>query len=171
MLSKPDITQQLLHEYLNYDKNTGVLTWRKKLGKKTVINTRAGSLVPTTGYRSITLWGKSYPEHHVAWCWYYGYWSTKQLDHIDHVRANNAINNLREVTIAENARNRVRRRNTKVEEAGIWFCKRRNRYISEITMAGKKVFQKTYLPDAVETAIAERKAKLTELGFHDNHGN
>ena len=170
MVNKADLTQTILREYLNYDEHTGILTWKKKPSKKAVLNTRAGSLVSTTGYRTLRLFERSYPEHHVVWCWYHGYWSDKQLDHIDHNRANNCIVNLREVTIAENARNRTRRRYTKVEEAGIWFCKRRQRYVSEITMDGRKVFQKTYLPDDIDVAISERKAKLIELGFHENHG-
>lgn len=168
MLTKDQITQQLLKEYLNYNEVTGVLTWIKKPSKSTVVNTRAGSLVSSTGYRSISLFGRSYPEHHIIWCWYYGKFPKLQIDHQDQVRDNNRIANLREVTQVENARNRSRRQNTKVNEAGIWFCRRRKRYIAEITMNQKKVFQQSF--EDVEDAIRARRAKLKELGFHANHG-
>ena len=170
-LTKAELTQAILHEYLAYDINTGFLTWVKKLSNKVNVNARAGSYNPTQGYRVLQLFGRSYPEHHVIWCWVNGHWPEHQIDHIDHNRANNAIANLREVTIAQNAQNRTARRNTVVREAGIWFCRKRQRYVSEITMHGEKVFQKTYQTKDIERAISERKQKLSELGFHANHGS
>lgn len=170
MLTKQQITQALLKEYLGYSEKTGELTWIKKPSKRANIGSRAGSLVPKSGYRSINLFGKSYAEHHVIWFWCKGVWA-EELDHINQVRGDNRIANLREVTHLENCQNRTRKRGTKVEEAGIWFCKRRLRYVSEITVKGKKVFQKLYSPDNIELAISERKAKLEELGFHSNHGS
>lgn len=169
MLNKEQVTQVLLKEYLNYNPTTGELTWIKKPSKRANIGQRAGSLIPKSGYRSINLFGRSYPEHHVVWCWYYGYWSKKFIDHIDHVRNNNRIQNLREVTALENAQNKRKLENTKVGEAGIWYNKRRHRYVAEITVKGKKVFQQSFVN--VEDAITARRAKLTELGFHVNHGN
>lgn len=170
-LSKEQLTQEILREYLAYNETTGMLTWSKKPNTKCNVNCRAGSFNKNTGYRNITLFGKGYPEHHVIWCWYHGYWPKHQIDHEDHNRTNNAIANLREVTVAQNARNRTRRIGTTVEEAGIWFCRKRKRYVAEITMNGKKVYQKTWKAEHIETAIQERKTKLIELGFHENHGS
>lgn len=168
MLNRSDITQALLKEYLDYDPKTGHLTWIKKPSKRSNINERAGSLIPKSGYRSITLFGKSYAEHHVVWFWNKGYWAT-MLDHEDQKRDNNKISNLKEVTAFENAQNRQRRKGTKVEEAGIWFNRKRQRYVAEITVHGKKVFQQTFVN--VEDAITARRAKLKELGFGINHGS
>lgn len=168
MLNKSDITQALLKEYLDYDPKTGYLTWLKKPSKRSNINERAGSLVPKTGYRSITLFGKSYAEHHIIWFWIHGHWAT-MLDHINQIRDDNRAVNLREVTVAENAQNRRRRVETKVNEAGIWYNKRRHRYVAEITVKGKKVFQRLFVD--VEDAITARRAKLKELGFGINHGS
>ena len=167
---KSEITQAILQEYIAYDINTGFLTWIKKISNKVNVNTRAGSYVPKNGYRVISLFGKAYPEHHVIWCWVYGYWPPNQIDHIDHNRANNALANLREVSIGENARNRTARKNTKVREHGIWYCRKRDRYISEITYEGKKVFQRTYPVRDIDRAIKERNEHLIKLGFHPNHG-
>lgn len=169
ILDKSDITQALVKEYLDYDPQTGELIWIKKPSKRANLRTRAGSLVSTTGYRSIALFGKSYPEHHVVWLWYHGYWPKQQLDHIDHIRNNNRISNLREVTVGENARNRTRRQNTRTDEAGIWFNRISKRYVAEITKDGKKVYQASFVD--IEDAITARKAKLIEHGFHANHGS
>lgn len=168
MLTKAQVTQALLKEYLDYNPNTGILTWIKKPSKRANMGQRAGSLVPKSGYRSINFFGRSYPEHHVVWCWYYGEWSELFIDHIDHVRDNNRIHNLREVTALQNAQNKRKRENTHVNEAGIWYNKRRKRYVAEISVKGKKVFQQSFVD--VEDAIKARRAKLKELGFHSNHG-
>lgn len=163
------VDQTLLKEYLSYSPETGELTWIKKPAKKVYPNSRAGSLVSTTGYRSINFMGRSFREHHVVWCWYYGYWPAKQLDHINQIRSDNRIENLREVTIAENAQNRRKAANTKLNEAGIWYDKRLKQYVAEITQNRKKVYQKRFTD--IDEAIKARKAKLLELGFHNNHGN
>ena len=165
---KSDITQALLFEYLEYNSATGHLTWIKKPSKRANVNSRAGSLVPSTGYRSINIFSKSYPEHHIIWFMLYGYWAT-MIDHIDQKRDNNRKANLREVSVLENAQNRKRRVGTKVEEAGIWFNRKRQRYVAEVTVKGKKVFQQSFVN--VEDAINARRAKLKELGFGINHGS
>lgn len=166
MNTMPKPTQSELLEYLSYEPSTGHLTWIKKAGSSTVLRSRAGS-TSKSGYRRLTFKGKHYPEHHVIWCMAHGQFPEHQIDHEDQKRDNNIISNLREVTKAVNARNRTRRTNN-LDEAGIWYCSRRERYIAEITVNGKKVYQKSFIE--IEDAIAERKAKSLELGFHDNHG-
>ena len=45
--------------------------------------------------------------HHVVWMLVYGRWPT-QIDHLNGIKTDNRIGNLREVTAAENCENRVR---------------------------------------------------------------
>lgn len=163
------INQEYVKQYLDYNPNTGELTWIKKPSKKTVLGTRAGSLCSTSGYRRIRLNNKFYVEHRIIWLWVYGHFPKEHIDHINHVRDDNRLSNLREVTIAENARNRTKHQNTKVGEVGIWYCKRRKRYIAEIKLNQKKVYQRSF--KNVEEAIQARRAKALELGFHENHGD
>ena len=165
-MSKP--SQELLLEYLKYNPTNGHLTWVKKPSKKTVLNSRAGSDTKS-GYRTLFFQGKKYQEHHIVWCIVHGQFPTHQIDHIDQVRSNNIHTNLREVTQSENSRNRSRAKNTRLDEVGIWECKRRRKYVAEITVDGKKVYQRTF--DNIDDAIRERRAKALELGFHENHGN
>ena len=157
-----------LKEYLSYDKSTGLFTWIKKPSKKVVIGTQAGYL--NKGYTMIRYKSKDYPAHRLAYGFIHGELPPDDMviDHIDHNRQNNAIDNLRLVSNADNARNRVRRTG-RVDEAGIWYCRRRKRYIAEITLNQKKVYQKSFTD--IDEAINQRKAKLLELGFHPNHGD
>lgn len=163
---KVEITQAILHEYLAYDINTGFLTWIKKPNKKTCVGARAGSYIPKNGFRTISLFGKTYPEHHVIWCWVHGYWPKYRIYHKDQNHANNALANLQELTVGQCTLANSARKNAKGKKHGIWWCKKRERYISEIMYQRKKVFQRTYSNDQLDIAIKERNQKLIELGFH-----
>lgn len=167
--SKEDLTQELVAKVLKYDALLGTLLWISNLHSKRVIpNGRAGYL-KKSGYRGITLFGVTYLEHHLIWFIAHGFWPADQLDHINQVRDDNRIINLREVTKAENARNRSRNPNSKLGEHGIWFNQRTNKYVAEITLNGKKVYQKSF--DNIDEAIQDRRAESLKLGFHENHGS
>lgn len=158
-----------IKDYLSYNPDTGIFTWIKRPSKNIHIGTRAGNTSQTTGYRSITLHGRTYQEHRLAWFMYHGTMPTGQIDHINHIRDDNRIINLRDVSISENARNRSQQ-DSRLQERGIWYCKRRKRYIAEIRIKGKKVYQASFTD--IDEAIQQRQAKEKELGlFHYSHLN
>lgn len=169
-LRKEDLTPQLVRSVLKYDPDSGHLVWISKFHNKgIVLGSRAGSLVPSTGYRSITVFGRSYPEHILIWFHYYGVWPTGQVDHDDQIRDHNWIKNLRDLSFKENMRNKMARNDSITGHQGVWYNRRRNRYVAEITMDGKKVYQKSFVTAA--EAVEARRKKLTELGFSANHGS
>ncbi|MFB6349684.1 HNH endonuclease signature motif containing protein [Moraxella marmotae] len=163
-----DLTQQRLQQYLRYDEQSGEFTWIKRPSKNIHLHTRAGTLDKSSGYRSITLFGKRYLEHRLVWLYVHGEMPKHQIDHINQIRDDNRLSNLRHITKAENQRNKTRR-TSRLDEIGIWWCKRRKRYIAEISLNGKKVYQKSFTD--IDEAIKARKQKSLELGFHDNHGS
>lgn len=155
-----------LFEYLRYNETKGEFTWIKRPNKNIHLHTRAGTK-NSAGYRVISLFGKRYLEHRLAWFFVHGEMPKHEIDHINQIRDDNRISNLRQVTRSENQRNKTRK-DSRVDEVGIWWCRRRKRYIAEITLNGKKVYQKSFKD--IDEAIQQRKAKALELGFHDNHG-
>lgn len=155
-----------LFEYLRYNETKGEFTWIKRPNKNIHLHTRAGTK-NSAGYRVISLFGKRYLEHRLAWFYVHGEMPEHEIDHINQIRDDNRISNLRQVTRSENQRNKTRK-DSRVDEVGIWWCRRRKRYIAEITLNGKKVYQKSFTD--IDEAIQQRKAKALELGFHDNHG-
>ena len=168
--TKEELTQDLIAKVLKYDALSGTLIWISNLhSKRAIPNSRAGSLVKSTGYRNISLFGRTYLEHQLIWFICNGVWPSGQIDHINQIRDDNRIVNLRDVSKADNARNRSRNPNSKLGEHGIWYNMRTRKYVAEITLNGKKVYQKSF--DDVEQAITERRAKSLELGFHTNHGS
>ena len=165
--TKAELTQELLKVSLAYNPFSGEFVWISKKYSKTVKRGSIAGSVGKTGYRHIKLYGTKYLEHHLAWFYVYGVWPT-QIDHIDQDRSNNRIANLREVTVAENARNRGIPSNNVTGAQGVRWCNQKNKWKAEIRMDGKKVFQRVF--DNFDEAVEAREAKLLELGFHPNHG-
>ena len=96
---------KLIKELLNYNIITGVFTWKIKKSNK-----KAGSIagrVTNKGYVYITIDGKGYAAHRLAWLLV----TTKdphpyEVDHKDGDTGNNAFHNLRKATIQQNSSNR-----------------------------------------------------------------
>jgi hypothetical protein len=79
-----------------------------------------------------TRFHKMLKAHHYAWYWVYGNVDFEQIDHINGIRTDNRICNLRIVTNQQNTFNRL---NTK----GYTFDKRRKKYDAQIQFNGKKI--------------------------------
>jgi hypothetical protein len=100
-----DRTKEAFLDYLSYDPETGVITWRKPSGFNAKVGREAGFL-HRAGYRFISLFRVSYPAHRLAWFLHYGRWPQRWLDHIDGNKSNNRIRNLREADASQNSMNR-----------------------------------------------------------------
>jgi len=100
---------QEFNELLSYDKDDGLLRWRVGRGSR-----KAGVVVgglDRTGYVRLQTKGKSYFAHRVIWLLHTGQWPVGQVDHINRNRSDNRIANLRDVSVAENARNKKSNKN------------------------------------------------------------
>lgn len=89
---------------LSYDSETGIFTWIQPQSR--VLAGRRAGVAWKDGYRRITLNKKTYAEHRLAWLLHYGHWPSLDLDHINRMRDDNRIANLREATPMQNAQNR-----------------------------------------------------------------
>jgi hypothetical protein len=98
------ITQSELKDILHYDQDTGVFTWIKPV-RKTMINCIAGT-ISFEGYSVIKINKKIYRAHRLAWLYVYGEWPKSILDHINGIKNDNKIANLREATFQQNVFNR-----------------------------------------------------------------
>ena len=109
---RTDISVKFIRDTLDYNPETGVLSWKERKDRKVNWNHRwtgktAGHVHEVTGHIIIQIKGRSaYGAHRLAWVHYYGEWPKDQIDHIDGNRQNNRISNLRCATNSENNRNR-----------------------------------------------------------------
>lgn len=101
------LTQERLLKLLSYDGVSGEFTWiatnsvRAKAGKRA--GTKNGP-----GYRCIQIDGVIYSEHRLAWFYVHGEWP-KVVDHINGIRDDNRIINLRDAEFHGNAWNSSKR--------------------------------------------------------------
>lgn len=91
-----------------------------------------------------------------------------QVDHINHVRNDNRIGNLRNVSPTENGRNKDLCSDNKSGVNGVSWHKRDKRWRAHIVIARKQIHLGNFINK--EDAIAARFAADKEIGFHPNHG-
>jgi hypothetical protein len=101
--AKSTLSIERLREVLDYDPDTGVFLWRVALGRGKA-GAVAGVLSPK-GRRMIGIDQKNYTGARLAWFYVHGEWPRKQIDHINGVRNDNRIANLRDVTPSVNSEN------------------------------------------------------------------
>jgi hypothetical protein len=100
------LTAERLRELVHYCQDTGVFTPRVNRGSA---GGKAGNVAPS-GYRRLHVDGRLHLEHRLAWLYMTGQWPARHIDHINRCRSDNRFANLRDVTQAENNRNRAPRR-------------------------------------------------------------
>lgn len=100
------ITQARLNELLAYDAATGTFAWKRtRRGSKAQPGDVAGTL-KTRGDISISVDGRLYKAHRLAWFMMMGRWPKNDIDHADGDKTNNRITNLRDATRSQNNANR-----------------------------------------------------------------
>lgn len=103
-MKKPVPTRERVCEVLNYDHMTGVFTWRAK-NRRVFAGDIAGWVEMPSGHRRLGLDGWRYFEHQIAWLLMHNEWPCRDIDHINGVRADNRIANLRLATPSQNQAN------------------------------------------------------------------
>ncbi len=124
----------------------------------------AGSLVPN-GYKRLEFQGRSLALHRLIWLYVHGTWP-QTIDHIDGNRSNNKIDNLRDVSMLENSRNKAIPSNNKSGVIGIY--KEGIAWRAVIGIGDRTIGLGSFRN--IEEAIAVRKAAEERLGYHPNHG-
>lgn len=161
------ITQDQLKEQLHYNHETGIFTWIISKGRLCKVGNVAGSL-NKTGYINLIIDKKSYKAHRLAWLYTYGNNPTIEIDHINGIKSDNKILNLRSVSHVENMKNKPKYKNNKSGFTGVSWCKRLNKWQVDIAINGKTKYLGVFvnLSDAVKRRVDTEMA----LNFHTNHG-
>lgn len=100
-----------VNQLLEYDKATGQIRWREGVrgsNRGRMAGRRAGNVGSGGGYSLISIDGKLYASHRVAYLLGTGEWPRGHVDHINGKRQDNRLENLRDVSRAVNAQNRVK---------------------------------------------------------------
>ncbi len=165
------ITVDRLKELLKYDPETGLftkLTTNHRWKAGTVVGSRDNSKGSTAGYVKIFVDGKRYKAHRLAWLYMTGEWP-ENTDHMNHVRHDNRWCNLREVTHADNTKNRTMNKNNTSGFRGVSWHKRKEKWVVYINIPPAKRKTIGYF-DSMIDAVAARLRFESQCGYHANHG-
>ena len=152
------LNQKDLKDMYVYCSNSGVFTLAKDTPRKKK-GDKVGYLA--NGYLKTTIKGKHYHLSRLAWMYVYGVWPNNFIDHIDHDRKNNRIDNLRDVTALENNRNKGLKKDKAYGVSWDSVSNMWNVYINSSYDSSYECY-----PDAVN----RRKELERENSYHKNHG-
>ncbi len=159
------LNQKMLKEILDYNPDTGIFTW-KISSKKIKIGDIAGSK-HKSGYIRIFYKMKCYKAHRLAWIYTHGK-TPIEIDHINGIRSDNRIINLRNATKLDNRKNKgISSLNTsgitgvKLAKSGNWE--------SFIGSQNKSIHLGTFRDKNLATEVRLKAQK--DYQYHENHGN
>jgi HNH endonuclease len=163
-----NVRHKRLLELLNYDKPTGVFTWRVARNGHVRAGDRAGNenkSRPDQPYRQIMIGLRNYRSGRLAWFYVTGRWPKKEIDHINGNPLDDAWGNLRLATSSQNKVNQKLRRDNKTGFKGVH--KHGQRWYARAHIRG--VYRHLGMFDTAEEA-SETYKKVT-LAVHGEYAN
>lgn len=179
------VSVERLRTIISYDPKTGALTWlprtsdwfrktnhdsehRAKIWNARYAGTPALAAIEKWGYGHGDILAKRYKAHRVAWALFHGAWPEHEIDHINGIRSDNRITNLRCVTHKDNGRNVALSSANKSGVIGVCWDSRCEKWSAQIKVNQKKIHLGLF--ENIESAAEARKRAEMEYGFHPNHG-
>lgn len=177
-----EISQNTLLELLEYNEETGLLKWRHRkqhhfssyrgfrVWNARYAGTEAFSSLSVCGYKNGRVFNKTYKAHRLIWTMVYGEWlgGKIDIDHINGIRTDNRLINLRKVERIDNTRNAAIRKDNKSGCTGVRVSDNGKSWVAQIVVNGKSVHIGTFINK--DDAIKARKEAERKYGFHPNHG-
>ena len=128
-----------LLDLINYDEYTGIFTWKK--ARRGVVTGKILGCDNGFGYLRITVLGRSYYAHRLAWFYIHGDFPKNEIDHINGVKNDNRIANLRDVPNQVNAQNKLfAKSNSKSQILGVSWHKKANKWQADICIYKNKEY-------------------------------
>lgn len=156
-----------LLDVLEYNPATGEFFWKIEQGSVKV-GDAAGS-VYKNGYRYIQIKGLDYRAARLAWFFVHGEDCNVYIDHVNGLRDDNRIDNLRPATNSQNQANRGKPVNNTSGIKGVQFDADRQKWRASITVNGKAKNLGRY-DTSQEAQNAYEKAALQAWGdFAKSH--
>jgi len=152
---------------LDYNKKEGNFYWKERVSSRAGKGSLAGT-INHYGYRIITSKSKKYSVHRLVYFVETGKLPEHGTDHINHDRADNRFENLREANQLVNNRNSGRNTNNTSGVTGVTWCNTNKKWKAQISVHNKCKGLGTF--DNFADAVVARKVGEKKYGFHENHG-
>jgi hypothetical protein len=137
--------------------------WNAKNANKKAFTSYDGN-----GYLHGRIFGVAYQAHRVIWAMQNNNWPEEFIDHINGIRDDNRLSNLRCASMTDNNRNMRLSVRNKSGCVGVLLHKPTNKWIASIGVNGKSVHLGYFLEKS--DAIDARKKAEIKYGYHENHG-
>lgn len=131
-----DWTQQQVQDRFDYHATTGLFYW-KSSPRGGWAGKQAGTVI-NNGYVVIEVDGRPVLAHRLAWFYSYGVWPRGEVDHENRVRADNRIDNLRDVDKAGNQANASTRSDNTSGVRGVSWNKRQQKWVARHQVNGER---------------------------------
>lgn len=165
------ITREEVMRVLDYDPETGVFI--RKVGCRGGVSAgvEAGAVQVTAAgkrYRVISVNGRHYRAHRLAWLILTDSFPDDQIDHINGCGLDNRAENLRAVSNSENSKNARKPYTNTSGVVGVYRRKDCNKWRACISVEGRLTHLGTF--KYFHEALAARKSAEKTYGYHVNHG-
>lgn len=155
------LTQTRLKELLDYDPETGVFIRKQSRGGKAMKGVAVGNYCGG-GYLKVSINRKNEYLHRLAWLATHGTWPEGVIDHINGVKDDNRLVNLRDVTRSANQHNTRARTNSTVGCPGVSWSTSACKWRVRLTVERKEIHLGVF--SSLTDAIAARHA--AKLIYH-----
>jgi hypothetical protein len=154
------LTAQRLREVIRYSPEIGEFRW--SVGRRGIAKGSLAGSPNGHGYLRITIDGKRYCAHRLAWLFMTGKWPAHDIDHINGDRSDNRFSNLREATRAENMQNiGPRQRQNTSGLTGVSPCKITGKWLASITVDRRSIYIGRFATkEEARAAFLSKKATL-----------
>ncbi len=161
---------RLLNKLFSYDKRTGLLI--RKIHVWSAAKTKPGDIAgsyDSLGYRKVSIDRETYCVHRLIWKMNYGdIPQGKYIDHINGVKDDNRLKNLRLVTKSGNSKNLKKTIKNTSGVCGVSWCKLTKSWRVDIGSKGKKIRLGSF--KSKREAVRVRKLAEIKYNFSKNHG-
>lgn len=131
-LAEP-LSQEQLKSLLEYHPDHGYFVWTRNAGPRR--HKRVAGIVVATGYRRISIYGRGYAAHRLAWLYVYGI-MPERIDHINGDGDDNRIANLRLATASQNRANSRLPSSNSSGAKGVHIAD--GKFVASVTCGGKR---------------------------------
>lgn len=151
--SESSIDINKIKKHISYNPYTGEFVWLLPTSIRVKTGQKAQSFTKT-GYYELSIFNKRFLCHRLAWLLEKGSIEGFVIDHINGIKTDNRIVNLRAVKDLQNLQNKVKAdKRSKTGVRGVYLAKSRNKWVAQITIDRKTKHLGSF--DSIEKAKQE----------------
>lgn len=160
-----NLSLEQIKKLLVYDPETGLFTRRIAVGRhgRHAKDVACGTKTPR-GYIVMSIRRVRVMAHRLAWFYTFGCWPVNDIDHINQIKSDNRIVNLREATRAQNMQNVTSHKHNTSGIKGVCWHSQRKRWRAFIFVDYKQ--KHLGLFDTKEAAYVARKEAEQKFNFY-----